>query len=194
MKIYWELFLTFMRIGAFTFGGGFAMIPLIEREIVDKKKWVSSEDILNLFAVSQSVPGAVAINTSTLVGYKIAGRLGGIFATIGVIVPSFVIISVIAAFFGTMDAKTAEPYFLGINGAVFALICMALVRMFKAAVYNKTTVVIYLIALFIIVSGTISPIFVILFSVLPGLIFWKINPEKAMNLLVNNKMKGEEKA
>ena len=193
MKIYFELLVTFMRIGAFTFGGGFAMIPLIEREIVDKKKWISSEEILNLFAVSQSVPGAVAINTSTLVGYKIAGRLGGIFATLGVIIPSFVIISVIAAFFGSLDPETAEPYFLGINGAVFALICMALVRMFRAAIYNKTTIVIYGIALVLIVSGVISPIFVILFSVLPGLMVLKFKPESALNLLVNKKMKGEAK-
>ncbi len=94
-----KLFMSFFKIGLFTFGGGFAMIPLIEKEIVDTRKWIHREDIIDLFAISQSIPGAVAINTATLVGYKVAGRIGAIVATAGVALPSIVIISLIAVFF-----------------------------------------------------------------------------------------------
>lgn len=183
MHVVVDLFLTFMKIGLFTFGGGFAMIPLIEKEIVDKKKWIEKKDILNLFAISQSIPGAVAINTSTLVGYKIAGRIGAIASTIGVVLPSFVIISIIAVFYERVDPTKAEPFFLGINGAIIALILTAALRMFKSAVKDKWTLIIYMIALIIIVTRIISPIFVILLGTIPGIIFLKFFPEKIEKLL-----------
>jgi len=99
MKQLKDIFVTFFMIGLFTFGGGYAMIPLIEKEIVEKKKWVEKEEITDILAVSQSIPGAIAINSATFIGFKIKGRIGAIAATLGVILPSFVIISFIAAFF-----------------------------------------------------------------------------------------------
>jgi len=183
MKILLDLFFTFMRIGLFTFGGGYAMIPLIEKEIVEKKQWIEKRDILDLFAISQSIPGAVAINTSTLVGYKIGGRKGALASTIGVVLPSFVIISLIAIFYKQIDPAKAEPFFLGINGAIIALILTAALRMFKDAVKNKWTLMIYIVALTLIVTRIINPIFVIIMGGIPGLIFLKLHPKKAEELL-----------
>lgn len=187
MHVVLDLFLTFMRIGLFTFGGGYAMIPLIEKEIVDKKKWIEKKDILNLFAISQSIPGAVAINTSTLVGYKIAGRIGALASTFGVVLPSFVIISIIAVFYERVDPAKAEPFFLGINGAIIALILTAALRMFKSAVKDKWTFIIYIIALAIIVTRIINPIFVIILGSIPGLIFLKFYPKEVDKILEGDK-------
>lgn len=174
MKILFDLFFTFMRIGAFTFGGGYAMIPLIEKEIVEKKHWIDKSLILDLFAISQSIPGAVAINTSTLVGYKIAGRKGAVAATFGVVLPSFVIISLIAIFYDRLDPAIAEPFFMGINGAIIALILAAALRMFRAAVKDKWTFLIYISAFLLIVFRIISPVFVILISAILGLVLLKL--------------------
>ena len=93
-----SLFATFFKIGLFTFGGGYAMIPLIEKEIVDKKKWITGDDILEIFAISESTPGPIAINSATFVGYKTAGFLGALFATLGVVLPSFTIIFILSFF------------------------------------------------------------------------------------------------
>ena len=96
MKLLWELYRAFFMIGALTFGGGYAMLPMLEREIVSKHKWSTSEELLNYFAIGQCTPGVIAVNTATFVGYKQAGTLGGVFATLGVISPSLVIIVAIA--------------------------------------------------------------------------------------------------
>src|SRR5690554_2733161 len=92
MRILWELFITFFKIGAFTFGGGYAMIPLIQCEVCDNKCWVKEEDIVNVLALAQTVPGAIAVNASTFIGHRIAGFQGALAATLGVVLPSFLII------------------------------------------------------------------------------------------------------
>ena len=92
MKELWSIFLTFMKIGAFTFGGGYAMIPLIQKEAVENHKWVTDEDILNVVAIAESTPGPIAINAATFVGYQVAGFTGAVVATLGVVLPSFLII------------------------------------------------------------------------------------------------------
>ena len=96
MKEYWELFYSFAKIGAFTFGGGYAMLPLIQREVVEKKHWATEEEIMDYYAVGQCTPGIIAVNTATFIGYYKKGIIGGIFATLGVIFPSIVIILLIA--------------------------------------------------------------------------------------------------
>ena len=97
MRILIELFISFMRIGGFTFGGGYAMLPLIQKEIVERRGWASDEEVLDYFTIGQITPGVIAVNTATFIGYKKAGTLGGMVATLGVVFPSIVIISVIAA-------------------------------------------------------------------------------------------------
>jgi|LGVF01.2.fsa_nt_gb chromate transporter len=173
MNIYFELFKVFLKIGAFTFGGGYAMIPLIEEEIVVNKGWVKKEDIFDYFAVSQSFPGAIAINTSTLVGYKVAGKLGAICATFGVILPSFVIITLIATFFSSVaDSSTVKAVFTGINGAVIVLILLAALKMLKIAIHDALSVIIVIITVVVILFTDISPIFLIIGGALIGFLLY----------------------
>lgn len=127
-----ELFLTFLRIGAFTFGGGYAMLPLIQRETVEEKGWISDEDILEVVAIAESTPGPIAINSATFVGYRVAGFAGAFWATLGVVLPSFVVISVISLILSEFSELRVVKYaFLGIRAGVLALLIKALISMLK---------------------------------------------------------------
>ncbi len=131
-KTLWKVFSTFFKIGAFTFGGGYAMIPLIQHEAVEKQGWISDEDILEIVAIAESTPGPIAINSATFVGHRTAGFLGSTVATIGVVLPSFVVISLIAFVlrqFG--DYKAVQYAFQGIRVGVLALLAKALINMLK---------------------------------------------------------------
>ena len=128
----WPLFLTFFKIGASTFGGGYAMIPLIQKETVETKKWISDDDILEIIAIAESTPGPIAINSATFVGYKVAGVLGAAAATLGVVLPSFVIISLLSAVLKEFeDLKAVRYAFFGIRAGVLAMILKALWNMYK---------------------------------------------------------------
>ena len=132
MKRLWQLFLTFFKIGAFTFGGGYAMIPLIQREAVERRRWVSDEDILDIIAIAESTPGPIAINAATFVGYKTRGFWGAFCATFGVVLPSFVIITLISFVLQEFESLRAVKYaFFGIRAGVLALILKALWSMFQ---------------------------------------------------------------
>ncbi|NLK21053.1 MAG: chromate transporter [Epulopiscium sp.] len=170
-KEYLELFLVFLKIGSFTFGGGFAMIPLIEKELVTDKKWLKKDEIINLFAVSQSIPGAIAINTATLVGYKVGGKRGALVSTLGVVLPSFFIILLIAAFFEKIsDYKITEAIFTGINGAVIIMILIAAIGMLKASIKGKLTLGIGTLTVIGISFLNISPIYIIVLGIVIGII------------------------
>ena len=128
------LFITFFKIGAFTFGGGYAMIPLIQRETVEKHKWITEDDILDIIAIAESTPGPIAINSATFVGYKTAGFLGAVMATLGVVLPSFCIILVISYVLREFrEIKAVQYAFEGIRAGVLALLIKALVSMYKKA-------------------------------------------------------------
>lgn len=128
----WCLFLTFLKIGAFTFGGGYAMIPLIQREVVDKNNWITNDDILDIVAIAESTPGPIAINSATFVGYKICGFLGAVCATLGVVLPSFLIILGISYVLKEFQSIRAVQYaFNGIRAGVLALIIKAFWSMYK---------------------------------------------------------------
>ncbi len=130
--IYLKLFLTFFEIGLFTFGGGYAMIPLIQHEMVEKKGWISDDDILEIIAIAESTPGPIAINTATFVGYKTGGVFGSAAATFGVVLPSFVVISVIARLLSEFsDLKPVQYAFNGIRAGVLSLVFKALYTMYK---------------------------------------------------------------
>ena len=132
IKTVLTLFITFLKIGAFTFGGGYAMIPFIEKEIVEKHKWLSNEDILDIIAIAESTPGPIAINSATFVGYKICGFFGAFFCTFGVVLPSFVIISLISVVLAKFSSNIYVQYaFRGIRAGVLALVIKALVSMYK---------------------------------------------------------------
>ena len=133
LKKIWSLFVTFCKIGAFTFGGGYAMIPLIQREIAEQKKWITDADILDIIAIAESTPGPIAINSATFVGFKVAGFWGAFAATTGVVLPSFVIILAISFVLDRFQSLTAVRYaFYGIRAGVLALLFKALYSMFKA--------------------------------------------------------------
>ena len=131
-KTLWQVFLSFFKIGAFTFGGGYAMIPLIQNEAVEQRHWVTDDDILEVVAIAESTPGPIAINSATFVGYKAAGVLGSVCATLGVVLPSFVIILVLSFVLRQFQELEAVRYaFFGIRAGVLALLVKALIMMYK---------------------------------------------------------------
>ena len=132
-----QLFLIFLKIGAFTFGGGYAMIPIIEYELTEKRKLVSKEEVSDIVAIAESTPGPIAINSATFVGFRSAGVLGAACATVGVVVPSFVLISLIAFFLPrVMDYRVVQYAFFGIRAGVLALIVKAVISFWKRAEHN----------------------------------------------------------
>ena len=142
MKTLLTIFLTFLRIGAFTFGGGYAMIPLIQKEAVEKHHWVTDEDILDIVAIAESTPGPIAINAATFVGFQVAGFTGAVVATLGVVLPSFAIILVISYLLRQFqNLKTVTYAFNGIRVGVLVLMLKALLKMFKT---NRKSTVAYL--------------------------------------------------
>ena len=142
------LFLTFMKIGAFTFGGGYAMIPIIEEEVTKKRRWISEMEILDVIAISESTPGPIAVNTATYVGYKVGGILGSIFATLGLAIPSFVIIFVISFFYKDfMQWKVIAAMFKGLKVGVILLLINALFKLKKGVKTNLLGVILFVIAL-----------------------------------------------
>jgi len=149
-----SLFLTFLKIGGFTFGGGYAMIPLIQKEVVDNKKWVTDDDILEIIAIAESTPGPIAINSATFIGYKTCGVFGSFFATLGVVLPSFVIIMIIAFLLNGFAEITAVKYaFFGIRAGVLALLLKSFWGMFKKCPKN---VVAYSIAAAAFIASILS--------------------------------------
>lgn len=137
-----ELFGVFLKIGAFTFGGGYAMISLIQKEIVEKKGWISDGDILDIVAIAESTPGPIAINAATFVGYKVAGFFGAMCATIGVVLPSFVIIAAIAGVLELFEDVRAVQYaFRGVRAGVLALIIKAMISMYRQCPKNALSYV-----------------------------------------------------
>ena len=130
MKLLWELFLAFARVGVMTFGGGYAMIPILEREIVDKHGWATEEELMDYYAVGQCTPGVIAVNTATFIGYKYKGVAGGIAATLGVVFPSVVIITLIAGILTNFaDVPAVKSAFAGIRVCVSVLIFNAVLKL-----------------------------------------------------------------
>ena len=131
-KELWRVFASFFRIGAFTFGGGYAMIPLIQKEAVEKRKWITDDDILEIIAIAESTPGPIAINSATFVGYRAAGILGSVCATLGVVLPSFVVILLLSFVLRQFQELQAVRYaFAGIRAGVLALLIKSLYTMYQ---------------------------------------------------------------
>lgn len=170
MKKLMQLFLTFARIGGLTFGGGYAMIPMLEKELVEKNHWVSEEELLDYYAVGQCTPGIIAVNTATFVGHKVAGFWGGIFATLGVVFPSLVIITVIAAVLTNFaDIPAVKSAFAAVRVCVCVLIFNAVLKLWKKAVTDKGTLTIFILVFVMSVFLDMSPIFFVLVSGLCGI-------------------------
>ena len=166
-----ELFWSFFKIGLFTFGGGYAMIPLIQKEAVESKKWISDDDILEIIAIAESTPGPIAINSATFVGYRVRGFWGSFFATLGVVMPSFLIILAIAFVLKEFQSIAVVKYaFWGIRAGVLALIFKAVVNMYKKSKKNLFSHIVMISAFFIVAFFNVNVIFVIIGCALAGLI------------------------
>ena len=170
-KKLWRMFTIFFRIGAFTIGGGYAMLPLIEREVVENEQWVTREEIIDVFAVSQSLPGVIAINSSMFIGYKIAGIPGLIMASLGVILPSFLSILAIAfVLIKIRDNIYISKAFTGIRSGVTALIALTAIKLGQATIKDKFGFLVAVIAFVSIVVFDIHAYWMILFGALAGFI------------------------
>ena len=174
MSLYTELFRTFFKIGIVTFGGGYAMIPLIESEVVDKHQWVSKDELLDLIAIAQSCPGVFAINISTFVGYKLRQRKGAWCASLATALPSFVIILLIAMFFHSFeDNRVVAAMFKGIRPAVVALIAVPTFNLAKRAHISLSTCWIPIGGALLIWLMGVSPILIIIAAAVAGYVYGK---------------------
>ena len=171
MKELLQLFLVFARIGGFTFGGGYAMLPLLQREIAEKYRWAAEEELLDYYAIGQCTPGIIAVNTATFIGYKRRGIPGAIAATAGMVFPSVVIITAIAAFFSQFQHLAMVRHaFGGIRVAVAALILTAAIKMWKTSVKDRLGLLIFGASLLAVAVAKVSPIVVVLVSGALGII------------------------
>jgi len=172
MKELLKLYTTFFRIGLFTFGGGYAMLPLIQREVVEKNKWATEDEVMDYYAVGQCTPGVIAVNVGTFIGYRKRGIAGGIFATLGVVSPSIIIISIIAACLSHFSDNTYVQHALaGIRLAVCALVSVSIFKLFKKGVVDAVTAIIALGIFIIMRLFDISPVFAVIASALVGIVF-----------------------
>ena len=156
MNIYLDLFLTFAKVGVCTFGGGYAMLPILQREVVEKKGWATDEELTDYFAVGQCTPGIIAVNTATFIGYKHRGIAGCILTTLGVVFPSLIIITAIAAFLSNFaDIPVVRHALAGINAAVVALIASSVLKLGKSTLKNGAAVAIFLCVLVLAGAGNL---------------------------------------
>lgn len=190
MRKLWEMFATFARIGGLTFGGGYAMLPILQREVVENHQWATEEELADYYAIGQCTPGVIAVNTATFIGYRQAGILGSIFATLGVVFPSVVIITVIAAFLTNFaDLKVIQYAFEGIRVCVCVLIFNAVQKLWKKSVIDQPTTAIFLLV-FLVSAGlavgqsfypnlfSVSPIIYVVIAGVTGVILHGGNGKK----------------
>ena len=165
-----DLFLTFAKMGAVTFGGGYAMLPILQREVVEKRKWATNEELMDYYAIGQCTPGIIAVNTATFIGNKVKGVAGGIIATLGVVFPSLVIISIIAAFIQNFaEMAVVKNAFAGIRVCVFVLVLNAVVKLGKTSLKDAVTLGIFLLVLLGSLFLPVSPIVFVVLAAAAGI-------------------------
>jgi chromate transporter len=180
VKLLIELSLAFAKVGVMTFGGGYAMLPILQREIVDNKDWATEEELMDYFAIGQCTPGVIAVNTATFIGQKNKGILGGIFATLGVVFPSLVIISLLATVIEAFSHLAwVQNAFGGIRVCVCVLIANAVVKLFKKAIVDKITLVIFLIVALGSILLNMSPVVFVVLAAVTGVILKNMGGKKA---------------
>lgn len=174
-----EMFITFFKIGAFTFGGGYAMIPIIQEEVVTKKQWIDESEFLDAIAVAQGSPGPIAVNTSIYVGYRVKGLPGALMAILGTVLPSFIIILTIAKFFYQFrDNPILDKIFLGIRPAIVALILSAVYKLTISSRLGYRRLIVSLLSVLAIVFLNISPIYLVIAGGLGSVVYNKIKSEE----------------
>ena len=179
MKLLLQMFLTFAKVGVMTFGGGYAMLPILQREVVDNKGWATEEELMDYFAIGQCTPGVIAVNTATFIGQKFQGVPGAIFATLGVVFPSLVIISLLA---GVIEAFShllwVQNAFGGIRVCVCVLIANAVVKLYKKAIVDIPTLLIFLLVVLGSTFFSLSPVVFVIFAAVAGIVLKAMGGKK----------------
>ena len=176
------MFASFFYIGLVTIGGGLAMLPIMQEEFVDRRKFLTKSEIIDIFALAQSIPGVIAVNTSLLTGFKIAGVFGGIMAAIGVMTPSFVIILIIAPIFQKIqNLEYINKAFLGIKGAIAAMILLSAYDMGKSVLKNKFTALLFVLSFILVVFLNFNVIYTLILSAFIGWVYYLINKKFTRN-------------
>ena len=179
MREFWELYATFFRIGGLTFGGGLTMLPMLKYELAEKKNWVTEDELLDYYAIGQSTPGIIAVNVSTFVGHKIAGIPGAIFATLGMITPSIIIIICIAKFIATFDSiPWVRKAMKGINVGIAALLTYSVIGLIKKTIKKWWSLILYAASFVSVYFFGLRTIVVILAAVVVGIIFHFVSLRK----------------
>lgn len=180
MNLYLDLFCTFAKVGVCTFGGGYAMLPILQREVVERKGWAAEEELMDYYAVGQCTPGVIAVNTATFVGYKLKGTFAGVVATLGVVFPSVVIIGLIAAFLQNFaHIAWVAHAFAGVRACVCALILSSVIKLVKAAVVDWPSGIIFAVVLILSAFLGLSPVLLVLLAGAAGLAVRRIRGWKA---------------
>ncbi|MBQ7523059.1 MAG: chromate transporter [Oscillospiraceae bacterium] len=171
MSLYWSLYTAFFRIGLLTFGGGYAMLPMLQREVVDRHGWATEDALLDCYAIAQCTPGVIAVNTATFVGYKQKGVLGGLAATLGVVTPSLLIISLLATVLGAVsELPTVAHAFAGIRVAVAVLVLSSLIRLYRSGVKGALANGVFIASLIVMILFPVSPVWIVVIAVLLGIL------------------------
>lgn len=176
MRELWTLFSVFFRIGLFTVGGGgYAMLPMLRREIVERYGWLSDPDLLNIYAIGQSTPGVIAVNTATFVGYRRRGICGSLAATAGIVVPSLLVISLISVFFAEFrEIELVARAFAGIRIAITVLLIYIVAGMFKKAAPDIFSLLVLLLAFFLVAAGIVPVVWAILGGGVAGMLYYPL--------------------
>ena len=180
MKELWTLFWTFAKVGVMTFGGGYAMLPILQREVVENKGWATEEELVDYFAIGQCTPGIIAVNTATFIGQKKRGIAGGIMATLGLVFPSLIIISILAGLITNFSHLAwVQNAFAGIQVCVCVLIFNAVVKLLKKSVVDKRTAVIFSLVLAGGLFLNVSPVWFVVAAALAGIVLKNLEVKQA---------------
>lgn len=174
MHLFFKIFLSFLKIGAFSFGGGYAMLPLIEREIVTKNNWINYKEFIDIIGISQMTPGPIAINSATFVGYKVAGFWGSLAGTFGVVTFSFILVSIATHYVMKFKESTImKSVLMGMRPALIGLIISAFLSLAKESYQDLKSIIIGIFILVLLLSKKIHPILIIVIAGITGLIFYR---------------------
>lgn len=178
MKEYFDLYFVWFKLGLFTFGGGYAMLPMIEKEVIEKKGWATSKEVLDYYAIGQVTPGIIAVNTATFIGYKVKGVLGGITATLGVISPSIVIILIIAGLISNFSSiEIVQNALNGIQIAVCVLMTFSIIKLFKGAVKDIYSLLIFVAVFLLAYFTSISIVLLTVLAAVAGVALYSMGKE-----------------
>ena len=181
MNLYLDLFLTFAKVGVCTFGGGYAMLPILQRELVEKRGWATEEELSDYFAIGQCTPGVIAVNTATFCGYRVHGLSGSLLATLGVLVPPMIIVTIISAFFWSFAENPWVQHALtGVRACVCALIINSTIRLYRKAVLDLPTFLVFLTVLILAAFVGLSPAILVVGAGLFGLAYHRIRKERPL--------------